>query len=241
VAGHSVDAASRENDATLEVSRPADSYAIHFEADHSVCGPIAASLNKEYRIDPNKLDDIPRVSLPSDSYLGADIQVPWARKLVQQPDGANFKITSLDVAQVTWKGNALSLFRRTVEKSLPETGALAINRIWISEGMPPPPLTSDHTLAATDADRLIKGTEILVDVTNQRNIRGRKNLAAGQDLTEPLLINVASVKGRLLPLVIDAVQAEVAAPRATNPMIDVFVLEILSDHNIRAVCWLNSA
>jgi hypothetical protein len=30
VAGHNVDAANREKDATLEVPRPADSYAIHF-------------------------------------------------------------------------------------------------------------------------------------------------------------------------------------------------------------------
>jgi hypothetical protein len=242
VAGHSVDAASRKKDTTLDVPRPVDSYAIHFEKDHSLCSLIVASLNKEYRIDPNKLDDIPRVSLPSDSYLGADIQVPWTRKLVEQPDGTNFKITSLDVAQVTWKGHALSLFRRTVEKSLPETGALAINRIWMSDGALPT-LASERTLAVGDVDRLVKGTEILVNVDDVLDIRKVRNLALsgeGRSLAKPLLLNIASVKERLFLLVIDAIQAEIAAPRATDGMIDLFVLEILSDHNIRAVCWLNS-
>jgi hypothetical protein len=242
VAGHSVDAANREKDATLDVPRPIDSYAIHFEKDHSVCGLIVASLNKEYRIDPNRLDDIPRVSLPSDSYLGADIQVPWRRKLVEQPDGANFKITSLDVAQVTWKGHALSLFRRTLEKTLPETGALAINRIWMSDGALPT-FTSERTLAAGDVDRLVKGAEILVNVDDVLDIRKARNLALsgeGRRLAKPLLLNLASVKGRLFLLVIDAVQAEIAAPRATDGMVDLFVLEILSDRNIRPICWLNS-
>jgi hypothetical protein len=55
-----------------------------------------------------------------------------------------------------------------------------------------------------------------------------------------LLLNLASVKGRLFLLVIDAVQAEIAAPRATDGMVDLFVLEILSDRNIRPICWLNS-
>jgi len=231
----------------MDVPRPANSYAIHFETDHSICGTIATSLNKEYRIDPNKLDDIPRVNLPSDSYLGADIQVPWRRKFVEQPDGPNFKVTSLDVARIAnpdlaQKFNFVTIFRRTVETSLPEVGALSINRIWISSGIDLPRSISDHTLTAQNVDRLGKGAEILVDITNKRNIREGKNLAVLQNLTEPLpiLLNVALVKGRLLLFVVDAVQAEIAAPRAADGMVDVFVLEILSEVNIRAVCWLTS-
>jgi hypothetical protein len=237
-------AANKWYDVTLDVPRPADSYAIHFETDHSVCGPITASLNKEYRIDPNKLDDIPRVSLPTDSHLSADIQIPWTRKFVEQPDGVNFKITSLDVAQITsadlvQRWNFVTVFRRTVEKSFPGVGALSINRIWISGGILPSSI-SDHTLTAHDVDRRRNGAEILVDITNQRDILEGKNLAVLQNLTEPLplLLNVVSVKGRLFLLVVDAVQAEFSAPRAPEGTVDLFVLEILSEVNIRAVCWL---
>jgi hypothetical protein len=49
------------------------------------------------------------------------------------------------------------------------------------------------------------------------------------------------VRGRLFLLAIDAVQAEIAAPRSIKGNVDVLVLEIRSDINIRAVCWLNDA
>lgn len=241
VTGHSASASATNKwyDATPDVPRPADFYAIHSETDHSVCGSILISLNKEYRIDPTKLDHVPRVSLPSDSLLSSDIQVPWTRKLVQQPDGENFKLTSLDVAQVRWKGRGVSLFRRTVEKSFPETNALAIDRVWMAEGTLPP-LTLERTLTADAADRLIKGKEILADVTDIRNIGNGRNLAKSTNLTEPMLLNFAFVKGRLFLLAVDAVQAEIAAPRSNDGMVDLYVLEVLSDSNLRAVCWLSS-
>jgi len=232
-------AASKWYDATPDVPRPADFYAIRSESDHSVCGPVLASLNKEYRIDTEKAHDFPRALLEPDSFLSSELDVTWTRKPVQQPDAQSYKITGLDVARVTWKGRTVSLFRRTLEKFSVETGALIVNRLWLSSTAPPS-LNSDRTLSADDVDRLAKGTEIAVNVTGMRNIREHKNLAARQDLTEPLLINVASMKGRLFLLVIDAIQAEIAAPRATDGMVDLFVLEIISDHNIRAVCWLNS-
>jgi hypothetical protein len=242
-AGHAV-AANRQSDGSLEIARSANSYAIHSQTDHSVCGPIAGSLNKEYRIDPNKVDDIPRVSITSDAYLSADIQVPWARKLVEQPDGANFKITSLDLAQVMWRGRIVSLFRRTIERPWPETGALAVNQVWISNsalsGLP-----AESTITSDNARHLVKGRELLVDFDNLHNAGKDRNLALSdrnKAAAYPLLLNVVSVNGRLFLLVLDAVQSEVAAPKSDDGFgtVDVFVLEIFSDTKIRTVCWLTS-
>lgn len=242
-AGHAV-AANSQSDGSLEIARPANSYAVHSEIDHSVCGPIAGSLNKEYRIDPNKVDAIPRVSITSDAYLSADVQVPWARKLVEQPDGANFKITSLDVAKVILKGRVVSLFRRTIERPWPETGALAVNRVWISNSALPD-LPAERTITSENALHLVKGRELLVDFDSLHNAGKDRNLALGdrnKAPAYPLLLNVVSVNGRLFLLVLDAVQSEVAAPKADDGFgtVDVFVLEIFSGAKIRTVCWLTS-
>jgi hypothetical protein len=243
-AGHAV-AANRPSDASLEMARSANSYAIHFETDHRVCGPIAGSLNKEYRIDPDKVDDIPRESITSDAYLSADVQVPWVRKLVEQPDGANFKITSLDVAKATLKGRVVSLFRRTIERPWQEeVGALSVNRVWIANAALPG-LPAEGTITSDNALHLVGGRELLVDFDHLQNAGPNRNLALGERNRAPaypFLLNVVSVNGRLFLLVLEAVVAEVAAPKAVDGFgtVDVFVLEIVSDAKMRRVCWLTS-
>jgi hypothetical protein len=224
-----------------DVRRVAGFYVIDAEADPSVCRPILLSLNKEYRISGDKLDENPRVSMPSDSLLGSDLQVPWARKLVQQPDANSYKTTSIDVAQIKSRGRTLSLFRRGLEKFSIEQGALSINRLWVSTS-PAPVFPSGRALTADDVAR-IPGVEIFVNVSNEPRIDKRQNPAVSKGWrrsAEPMLLNVVSLEDKLYLLAIDAIQAEIAAPRSNNGTIDLFVLQLVSPSDIRATCHFRS-
>jgi len=181
-------------EASGDIRRPSDVYVIEAEMDPSVCRPVLASLNKEYRVSDDKLDENPRVSLESDSLLESGLQVPWTRKLVQQPDAEFCKITSLDVARVNSGGRTINLFRRGLEKFSIETGALTINRLWISTGAS---LSfPSELLTAKDVTR-IKGVEILVNISDVTRIDGSTNLTARRARqAAPTLLNVVVVNGK---------------------------------------------
>jgi hypothetical protein len=225
-------------EASGDVRRPSDVYVIQSDMDPSVCEPVLASLNKEYRVSDDKLDENPRVSLESDSLLQSSLQVPWTRKLVQQPDAQFYKTSSLDVARVNSRGRTINLFRRGLEKFSIETGALTINRLWMSTGAPPS--FPSELLTAKGVAR-IKGAEILVDISDVPRIDGRTNLAArraGQ--AAPTLLNVVVVNGNLYLLAVDAIQSEISAPKGLSGTIDLYVLRIFSERDIRAVCRFRS-
>ena len=225
-------------EASGDVRRPSDVYVIESEMDRSVCQPVLASLNKEYRIGDDKLDENPRVSLESDSLLESGLQVPWTRKPVQQPAAQIYKTSSLDVARINSGGRTINLFRRGLEKFLIETGALTINRLWMSTGALPS--FPSELLTAKDLAR-IKGAETLVDIADVARIDGRTNLAARRARqAAPTLLNVVVVNGNLYLLAVDAIQSEIAAPKGLSGTIDLYVLRIFSGRDIRAVCRFRS-
>ena len=122
-----------------------------------------------------------------------------------------------------------------------EIGA-PINRLWISTA-PLPSFPSDRALTAEDMAR-IKGAEILVDVGELSNIEASPNLAVRgkrRALALPLtLLNVISIENNLYVLAVDGIQAEIAAPRSVDGTIGLYVLKLLSENNIRAVCHFRS-
>jgi hypothetical protein len=224
--------------------RPPNFYVIASEADTSVCRPLLLSLNKEYRIRDDQLEGNPRVSVVSDILLGSDLQVPWTRKLVQQTDAKFYKTSNLDVAQVTLEGRTVSLFRRGLEKFSSELGAtLSINRLWMS-ATALPSFPSDRSLTLKDVTR-IQGAEMLVSLAGVRDVEGGANLAArphGRSLAPPLtLLNVITVSDRLYLLAVDGIEAEVSAPKSNDGTIDLYVLRLLSESDIRAVCRFRSS
>jgi hypothetical protein len=223
---------------TGDVRRVENFYTTVQEAEPSVCRPILLSLNKEYRLSDEKLDNNPRVSLTSDSLLESVLQVPWTRKLVQQSDAQSYHVTSLDVAQVSYEGRTISLFRRGLENFSVETGALATNKLWVDTA-PMLSLPSDRDLTMADAAR-IPGVEVSVDMSNVPRIDKHRNVATSKAPAEPMLLNVVSIKDNLYLLVIDAIQAEIAAPRSSEGTIDLFVFRFLSSNDLRAVCHLRS-
>ena len=89
----------------------------------------------------------------------------------------------------------------------------------------------------------IPGVEIFVNVSNEPRIDKRQNLAVSKGWrrsAEPLLLNVVSLKDKLYLLAIDAIQAEIAAPRSNDGTIDLFVLQLVSPSDIRATCHFRS-
>jgi hypothetical protein len=83
--------------------------------------------------------------------------------------------------------------------------------------------------------------EISIDVTDVVNMGKRPHLVTSKERS-PLstLLNVVSVKGDLYLLAVDAVQAEIVAPRSVLGAIDHYVVRLTSTKNIRAVCHLHS-
>jgi hypothetical protein len=45
----------------------------------------------------------------------------------------------------------------------------------------------------------------------------------------------------VIVLAVDGIQAEIAAPRSVDGTIDLYVLKLLSENNIRAVCHFRSS
>jgi hypothetical protein len=240
--GNSACAESKYLDAFAGGHRPLGFYSIVSETDPSACQAVLLSLNKEYRISDDKLDENPRVSVESDLLLGSDLQVPWTRKLVPQPHAESYGTSSLDFAQVALGGRKFSLFRRGLGQFVAEIGAtLTINKLWISAALLPSS-SLDRTITREEMAR-IHGAEILVDVTNVRDIYGHPNLAVGKKrrrMAQPALLNVVSVKGNLYLLAVDGIQAEIAAPRSKDGTIDLYVLQLRSESDIRAFCHFRS-
>ena len=77
----SANAQSKYLDNSGDVRRLADFYVIDAEADPSVCRPILLSLNKEYRISDDKLDENPRVSMSSILFLDPICRFPGCENL----------------------------------------------------------------------------------------------------------------------------------------------------------------
>jgi hypothetical protein len=225
-------------EASGDIRRPSDVYVVESEMDPSVCQPVLASLNEEYRVRDDKLDENPRGSLESDSLLQSGLQVPWTRKLVQEPAAQIYKTSSLDVARVNFRGRTINLFRRGLEKFSIETGALTINRLWMATGALP--AFPSEMLTAKEVGR-IKGSEILVDISDVTRIDGRTNLAVrSARQAAPTLLNVVVLHGDLYLLVVDAIQSEISAPKGLSGTIDLYVLRIFSERVIRTVCHFRS-
>jgi hypothetical protein len=231
------DGATKYLDASGDVRRVADFYAAISEADPSICEPILASLNKEYRVSGKKLSEDSRVSWTSDSLLQSDLQVPWKRELVDQPDAQSYKTTTLDVAQAHLGNRKITLLRRGIEKFSVEKGALSIDRLWTSTG--PAPAFSSERVTAKALARMVSGAEIQVDVAEPA--RPKASVTSGNRAVFPgTLLNVVSVKDSLYVLAVDAAQAEIFAPRSVSGAIDLFVLQLLPTNKLRTVCKLRS-
>lgn len=216
--------------------RPADFYAVVAEADPVVCRPILRSLNKEYRIDDSHLDTYPRISVQTDSLLGSDLEVAWSRRLVQEPDAQSYKLQSLDLAQVKFGSQVVSLYRRTIEKFSVENGALSINRLWLSRA-PLISLPDDRPLTETDVGRF-PGTEISIDVPERLKVG--EHIGPLSPAAQPALLNVVSINGGLYLLAVDPVQAELTAPRSVSGAIDLYVVRLSLRKDFRVVCHLRS-
>jgi hypothetical protein len=80
-------------------------------------------------------------------------------------------------------------------------------------------------------------------VSDVLHIDMRPNLAVSKERRkppEPVLLNVVLVKDNLYLLVVDAIEAEIAAPRSNSGTVGLFVLKLVSPRDIRAVCLLRS-
>ena len=54
-------------------------------------------------------------------------------------------------------------------------------------------------------------------------------------------MNVITVSDRLYLLAVDGIEAEVSAPKSNDGTIDLYVLRLLSESDIRAVCRFRSS
>jgi hypothetical protein len=223
--------------------RPSDLYLLVSDQAPSVCQPILKSLNAAYEIGEANIDRNPRISVDSDLLLKSDLEVPWKRKLVHEPDAESFETSSLDVAQVQLQGRPLTLTRHIAKKRVAELGAsLANDTLWMSVN--PLPATLDRGPSPQELAR-VHAAQIAVDVNDVKSIDAVPNLAVSALRRGPppplMLLNVISLKQELYILAIDGVQAEIAAPRSNEGTIDLYVLRLLSEKDLRAVCHFRAS
>ncbi|GLH77085.1 hypothetical protein SSBR45G_19930 [Bradyrhizobium sp. SSBR45G] len=221
--------------------RPPDFYSVVSAHDTPACESILASLNKEYRIKDETLDTNPRASVEADLLLSSDIQIPWERKLVQQPDGGGDDLTSLDFAQVHLGSRTLSMIRRGFTKFVPEVGArLEISRLWLSSALRLS-LPSDRPLAVDEVP-LAGASEAQLDAKVLKSMDDGPDilLKFGEAPAGSNLFNVVSVRGDLYLLVVDAIQAGTAVQRTLEGVVDLFVLRLASEDQVRTVCHFRS-
>jgi hypothetical protein len=217
--------------------RPAGLYTSVSQLNPAVCQPVMDSLNKEFAISDDRLDDYPRAAVEPDLLLTSDLELPWQRKLVRQPAAEIYKLGRVDFAPAYLEGRSVIFYRRTFEIHGKTIGDLAVNSLKISS----------ERLTATSTDqpmeernlRMIHGPEILVNIDSLKHGSETANVGTPRDPrsleSQQILLNVINVGGAPFILAIDAVDAEIGGPHSGS-QIDLFVLQIHSAANIRMAC-----
>jgi hypothetical protein len=217
--------------------RPAGLYTSVSQFQPTACQPILDSLNKEFAIADDRLDDYPRAAVVPDLLLTSDLELPWQRKLVRQPAAEIYKLGRIDFAPAYLEGRSVIFYRRTFEIHGKTIGDLPVNSLKISS----------ERLKATSADqpmeernlRMIRGAEVSVNIERLKHGGETANVGTSRDLrslgTQEVLLNAVNVGGAPFILAIDAVDAEVGGPHSGS-QIDLFVLQIHSAANIRLAC-----
>jgi hypothetical protein len=230
--------------------RIANFYEAISQVDPKACQAILASLNKQWLIDDHKLDEYPKASVTVDAFLWSDLQVPWVRRLVQrssdEPDlrhSGSVGPRALNLAQVKVSGRTVTIFRRDVEADDERWDAtLSFSRLWISN-QSPPKFPSDRELTQGDL-QFVSGSELLVklpDRFSKSSNQSNSVVAAGAPgTTEPMLLNALMIGGKLYLLALDAVEAEVHAPRGGAGTVDVYALRFYSETDVRPTCLFRS-
>jgi hypothetical protein len=220
--------------------RPAGLYRSVSQLNPTVCQAVLDSLNKEFSISDDRLEAYPRVAAASDLLLMSDLQLPWSRRLVRQPNAESYKIGSIDFSSVELDRQRVILYRRSFEISGPAIGDLPVNSLTISRAR----------LPATSADqpidpRVLKrvgGQQIFINdqefETSNRPTKtaASRNRQSEQSRAGPYLLNVVAFGDALYVLAIDAVEAGIAAPRAADGSVNLYVLQLHSATNLQLVC-----
>jgi hypothetical protein len=217
--------------------RPAGLYTSVSQLNPAVCQPVLDSLNKEFAISDDRLDDYPRAAVVPDLLLTSDLELPWQRKLVRQPAAEIYKLGRVDFAPAYLEGRSVIFYRRTFEIHGKTIEDLPVNSLKISS----------ERLKATSTDqpveernlRMIHGGEILVNIERLKHGSETANVGAPRDPrsleSQQVLLDIVNVGGAPLILAIDAVDAEIGGPHSGS-QIDLFVLQIHSAANIRLAC-----
>jgi hypothetical protein len=217
--------------------RPAGLYTSTSQFQPTACQPILDSLNKEFAIADDRLDDYPRAAVVPDLLLTSDLELPWQRKLVRQPAAEVYKLGRVDFAPAYLEGRSVIFYRRTFEIHGKTIGDLPVNSLKISS----------ERLKATSTDqpveerdlRMIQGAEILMNIERPKHDSETANVGTPRDLrsleSQQVLLNMVNVGGAPLILAIDAVDAEVGGPHSGS-QIDLYVLRLHSAADIRVAC-----
>src|ERR1700735_5174285 len=120
----SAQAGERLESIYLVGKRPAGLYTAVSQFNPTACQAALDSLNKEFSISDDRLDANPRAAVEADLLLHSDLQLPWTRTLVRQPDAEFYKLGSVDFASGTLAGRPIGFYRRTFEIDGDAIGAL---------------------------------------------------------------------------------------------------------------------
>jgi hypothetical protein len=212
----SAQAGERLESIYLVGKRPAGLYAAVLQFNPIVCQAALDSLNKEFSISDDRLDDNPRSAVVSDLLLHSDLQLPWRRTLVRQSDAEVFKLDSIDFASGTLGSRFVNFYRRNFEIHGEAIGDLPINSLMISTWKLPA-MESNQTLDERGLKKL-RDNEVRVNVGELKQTKNTVNFAAPpsqrSSKQKQVLLNVIAVSGQTFILATDAVEAEVDGPKS---------------------------